>query len=118
MTESDSRIQQIHHLWKQLDDHSSTSLKLADKAELLVTLYELEGVATRMHEAYYRASLEWNGVGEPVKAVRYARLCLSKGLVLKGPDRPFVKEMQALVSDPGKHWSWRFRLEGGRKPGN
>ena len=65
----------------------------------------------RIYEAYYRAALEWNGVGDAARASRYARLCLAKGLTLRGPDRPFVESMKALVSDPIAHWSWRFRIK-------
>ncbi|TPX10069.1 uncharacterized protein E0L32_001266 [Thyridium curvatum] len=68
--ESDARITSIHQLWKELDDYSPESTASPDKAELLIQLVELEGAMGRMHEAYYRAALEWNGVGEAVKAIR------------------------------------------------
>lgn len=76
-----------------------------------MTLYELEGLEVRIYEAYYRAALEWNGVGDSGRALRYARLCLDRGLLLRGPDRPFVESMQAMVADPTAHWSWRFRVK-------
>ncbi len=71
----------------------------------------------RVYEAYYRAAIEWNGVGQGIEATKYARLCLDRGLAFRGPDRPFVDAMRELVNDPEKHWSWKFRLNGrnGRK---
>jgi len=96
-------------LRRELDDYSASATP--EKAELLITLYELEGLSVRIYEAYYRAALEWNGVGDSARATRYARLCLDKGLLLRGPDRPFVESMQELVADPTRHWSWRFRVK-------
>ncbi len=43
--------------------------------------------------------------------MRYARLCLDRGLLLRGPERPFVESMRELVADPTRHWSWRFRVK-------
>jgi hypothetical protein len=82
---------------------------------LLITLYELEGLQVRIYEAYYRAALEWNGVGDSGRAVKYARLCLDRGLLLRGPDRPFVDSMKELVADPTRHWSWGFRVKNSLK---
>ncbi|KAK3346379.1 hypothetical protein B0T25DRAFT_278032 [Lasiosphaeria hispida] len=113
LAESDARVAQINQLRRELDDYSASATP--EKAELLVTLYELEGVAVRIYEAYYRAALEWNGVGDAARATRYARLCLARGLVLRGPERPFVESMRGLVADPAGHWSWRFRVKDGLK---
>jgi hypothetical protein len=101
----------MQQLRRELDDYSAAGIT-PEKAELLVTLYELEGLQVRIYEAYYRAALEWNGVGDAMRAMRYARLCLDKGLLLRGEDRPFVESMRALVRDPMGHWSWRFRVKG------
>lgn len=109
VAESDSRITNIHQLWKELDDYSPESTASPGKAELLIQLVELEGAMGRMHEAYYRAALEWNGVGEAVKAIRYARLCLDRGLKFRGSHGAFISSMQELIRDAESHWSWRFR---------
>lgn len=109
LAESDARCDHLNRLRRELDDYSASATP--EKAELLVTLYELEGLEVRMYEAYYRAALEWNGVGDSGRALRYARLCLDRGLLLRGPDRPFVESMRALVADPTAHWSWRFRVK-------
>ena len=113
LAESDSRVMQMRELRRELDDYSTAATP--GQAELLVTLYELEGLHVRIYEAYYRAALEWNGAGDAFRAVRYARLCLDKGLLLRGEDRPFVKSMREMVRDPKGHWSWRFRVEGREK---
>jgi len=110
VAESNSRVEQMKELRRELDDYSTAVTP--EKAELLVTLYELEGLQVRIYEAYYRAALEWNGVGDASRAVRYARLCLDKGLLLRGEDRPFVESMREMVKDAKAHWSWRFRVKG------
>lgn len=84
-------------------------------AELLTILYELEGLEARLHEAYYRAAIEFNGVGNRWEAIKFARLCLERGLLLKDETRPFVGEMRALIEDAEGHWSWRFRLGVGHR---
>ncbi|KAK3385261.1 hypothetical protein B0H63DRAFT_472625 [Podospora didyma] len=116
VAESDDRVGQMLQLRRELDDYSIAATP--EKAELLLTLYELEGLAVRIYEAYYRVALEWNGVGESARAMKYARLCLDKGLTLRGPDRPFVDSMRELVANPTTHWSWRFRLKEKGKESN
>ncbi|KAK3361787.1 hypothetical protein B0T24DRAFT_95968 [Lasiosphaeria ovina] len=109
VAESDDRVAHMLQLRRELDDYSASATP--EKAELLVTLYELEGLEVRIYEAYYRAALEWNGVGDATRAMKYARLCLDKGLSLRGPDRPFIDSMRGLISSPTEHWSWRFRVK-------
>ena len=81
----------------------------------MVTLFELEGLGGRVQEAYYRAAVEYNGRGDAGLAVKYARLCLDRGLLLRGPNQPFIKSMRELVKNPEDHWSWRFRMANPRK---
>lgn len=103
-------MKRIHSLWKELDDYTPASHASPEKAEELISLYELEGLKTRIHEAYYRAAVEWSGAGDSTKAVRYAMLSILRGQLMAGSDRPFVANMRELVKDPEKHWTWKFRL--------
>jgi hypothetical protein len=112
--ESDSRVAQVRKLIGELDDYEAGT-GTPEKAELLITLMELEGQVIRLFEAYYRAAVEWNGVGEHTKAVRYARLCLARGLVLRGPGKVFAANMRMIIDEPEKHWSWRFRIKAREK---
>lgn len=114
IADSDRRIEQIHALWRDLDDYSPASSGSADNAQQLIELYQLEHLDTRMHEAHYRAAIEWNGVGDSALAVEAARRCLEKGELMRGPEAPFARNMRDLLQDPQKHWSWRFRLK--RRP--
>ncbi|XXH00129.1 hypothetical protein Hte_006471 [Hypoxylon texense] len=107
--ESDDRVMQIHKLWRELDDHSAASEATPEKAELLVSLYEREGIWGRINEAYYRAAIEYIGVGDIANAKKYAKLCVDHGQLFIGPDRPFIKNMQDLISEPTKHPKWKFR---------
>lgn len=115
VADSDRRIEQIHALWRDLDDYSPASSGSTEKAEQLVELYQLEHLDTRMHEAYYRAAIEWNGVGNSALAVEAAGRCLERGELMRGPEAPFAKNMRDLLQNPQKHWSWNFRLQNVRE---
>lgn len=97
-------------LQRDLDDYSATSSASPEKAELLVKLFEAEGLVTRMVEAYYRAAIEYNSVGRAGEAVKFARLCIEEGEVLESSIRPFMNNMRELIRDPSAHWTWQFRL--------
>ncbi|KAK7751669.1 hypothetical protein SLS62_006330 [Diatrype stigma] len=115
-SESDSHIEEILQLWKELDDYSKHSRATPEKAERLVQLYREEGIYGRLHEAYYRAALEWIGIGNTTRAVEHARRCVDHGLVFKGPDRPFVKNMERLIDDPEGIVRSRKRIAGLNSP--
>ncbi|KAI1093853.1 SET domain-containing protein [Rostrohypoxylon terebratum] len=111
IAESDSRVKQIIALRNELDDHSATPEASPQKAELLISLYKEEGILTRVNEAYYRAAIEYIGVGDAKNAAVHAKLCVDHGLKFIGPDRPFVNEMQELIANPTKHPKWKFCLK-------
>lgn len=106
-------MEQILTLQRDLDDYSAASAATPEKAALLVKLFEAEGLVTRMVEAYYRAAVEYNGIGNAEEAVRSAKLCIEEGEVLESSIRPFMNNMRELVRDPSAHWTWRFRLNRG-----
>lgn len=112
--ESDVRIGQILQLWSELDDYSATATSAKapspEKAELLVELYRLERLEGRLQEAYYRAAVEYLGVGKIAPAMRYARLCIDSGLKFKGPGKPFITGMENLLRNPKRHKYWKFRM--------
>ncbi|KAI1776268.1 SET domain-containing protein [Hypoxylon cercidicola] len=110
IAESDERVVQIQKLWKELDDHSAASTATPERAELLVSLYEREGILGRINEAYYRAAIEYIGIGDIANATKYAKLCAEHGQLFIGPDRPFVKNMQDLIAAPTKYPKWKFRI--------
>lgn len=97
-------------LQKDLDDYSAASTTNTEKAERLIDLFEAEGLVTRMVEAYYRAAVEYNGVGRGGEAIKYAKMCIEEGEVLESSIRPFINNMRELIRDPSTHWTWRFRL--------
>lgn len=94
MAELDSHIEEIHQLWKELDDYSSNSRATPDKAERLVQLYKEESIYGCLYEA-----LEWIGVGNTTRASKHTRQWVDHGLVFRGPDRPFVNNMEKLIGD-------------------
>ncbi|KAH8159702.1 hypothetical protein CIB48_g8545 [Xylaria polymorpha] len=108
--ESDQNMMEIQRLWQQVDNYSSSSRATPAMAERLISLYEQEGLQSRIQEAYYRAALEWIGVGEVEKASEYARLCVKYGTLFKGSGRPFIENMNQLLDNPTGHSHWMFRL--------
>ncbi|KAI0490439.1 hypothetical protein F4859DRAFT_8000 [Xylaria cf. heliscus] len=110
VAESDQNIVEIQSLWQETDNYSSSSRATPAMAERLISLYEKEGLQSRIQEAYYRAALEWIGVGEVEKASEHARLCVKYGTLFKGPGRPFIENMNQLLHDPTGHSHWMFRL--------
>jgi hypothetical protein len=106
---SDERIRQIKRIRRQLEDYSAGSSATPEMADLMVSLYEQERLSGSIYEAYTFAAIEWNGVGEPWKAVRYARLAIETGLASAGPRDRDVKEMTRLADNPWAHWSWMLR---------
>ncbi|KAI0147223.1 hypothetical protein GGR57DRAFT_505962 [Xylariaceae sp. FL1272] len=113
IVESDARITQILYLREQLRDRTSSSLATPQMAELVVSLYEQERMWAMLYEAYALAAAEWNGVGEPWVASKYARLAVQFGLAGPGAGNGDVGDMLRLVRDPWDHWSWTFRLRRG-----
>jgi hypothetical protein len=108
---SDARIEQIASLREELEDYTPESEATTSMAELLVSLYEQERLHGPISEAYALAAIEFNGVGEPWTAQKYARLAIESGLLYGGPADRDVKEMEKLLRDPWGHWSWMLRTQ-------
>lgn len=106
---SDERIKQIRQIRKQLEDYSTESAATPQMVELYLSLYQQERLDGSIYEAYAFAAIEWNGVGEPWNAVRYARLAIEYGLAATGPNDADVIEMRSIAEDPWGHWSWMLR---------
>ncbi|ORY59243.1 uncharacterized protein BCR38DRAFT_351933 [Pseudomassariella vexata] len=106
---SDARIWQILELRRQLRDYTPGSAATPAMGELMVSLYEQERLYSSMYEAYTYAALEYNGVGEPWLATKYARLAVQHGLAAGGPEDQDVLVMKELAKDPWSHWSWMLR---------
>jgi hypothetical protein len=109
--QSDSRISQIRELRKEFHDYTTESRATPQMADLMVSLYQQERLDGMMYEALTYAALEWNGVGEPWTATKWARLAVEHGLAAVGPRDNDVVEMQKLIKDPWGHWSWMLRTK-------
>jgi hypothetical protein len=78
-------------------------------AELLISLYEQERMESRIYEAYMYAAVEYNGVGEPWLAVKYASLAIQHGFIAGGPTGEDHYNLATLATNPWEHWSWMMR---------
>ncbi|KAK1660104.1 hypothetical protein BDP55DRAFT_325349 [Colletotrichum godetiae] len=106
---SDKRITRAYFLLEELKDHSSQSQATPQMAELLISLYNQEHNWSFLSEAYMLAAIEYNGVGEPWLATKYASLAIDAGLLSLWEDHRHVKDMEDLARDPWSHWSWTMR---------
>ncbi|KAK1989631.1 SET domain-containing protein [Colletotrichum falcatum] len=107
--ESDRRIEQIAALREEFNDYTPASRATPDMALLLISLYEQEQNWSLLSEAYTLAAIEYNGVGEPWLATKYARLAIDAGLTTLWEGHGDVVEMTKLAEDPWGHWSWMLR---------
>ena len=114
MAASDSRIVRIGELREQLLDYSSYAKVTPSMAELLVSLYEQERLWGPINEAYGHAAVEFNAVGKPIVAEKFARLAFEAGLVYRGPHHKDIMDMEALLDNPRGHWSWKLRRNNAR----
>ncbi|KAK2058414.1 SET domain-containing protein [Colletotrichum caudatum] len=120
--ESDRRIEQIAALREEFNDYTPASRATPEMALLLISLYEQEHNWSLLSEAYTLTAIEFNGIGEPWLATKYARLAIEAGLTTLWEGHGDVVEMTKLANDPWSHWSWmlrtRKRYSWGGKPGN
>ncbi|KAK1595358.1 uncharacterized protein LY79DRAFT_681701 [Colletotrichum navitas] len=107
--ESDRRMEQIAALREEFNDYTPASRATPEMAELLISLYEQEQHWSLLSEAYTLAAIEYNGIGEPWIATKYARLAIEAGLTTHWEGHGDVIEMTKLAEDPWAHWSWMLR---------
>ncbi|KAK4661630.1 uncharacterized protein QC763_706210 [Podospora pseudopauciseta] len=112
---SDVRIHQIKELVGEFSDWSSDSRATPQLAELVLSLYEQEKLWGSMYEAYTWLALEYNAVGEPWTAVKWANRAVEWGIPVVGPKDGDMEQMRRLIKDPWAHWSWlkRVKVRGG-----
>ncbi|KAK3374908.1 hypothetical protein B0H63DRAFT_260256 [Podospora didyma] len=108
---SDKRIEQIKGLYWEFRNKKQDSRATPQMAELLISLYEQERLGGSMYEGYALAALEYNGVGDPWTATKFARLAIEYGLTTVGDKDADVKDMLQLAEDPWSHWSWMQRTK-------
>ena len=110
--ESDSRLDQIAQLRKEVEDYTRTDASSPQQAELLIELFELEDIRVKIHQAYFHAAVQWNSMGDNMTAIKYARRVIDHGMISVGPEQWIVKDMQQLARSPLEHWSWGARERG------
>ncbi|QDS69732.1 hypothetical protein FKW77_010025 [Venturia effusa] len=109
---SDDRINEIHLLESHLEDLQIAPADPTGMAELLVSLYEQEGLHLYMSKAYALAALEWNGVGNEFQARSWAYKSVGAGLIVgeTAGVEDYVEDMQELLDGARTHWSWKHRV--------
>ncbi|KAF1912015.1 hypothetical protein BDU57DRAFT_564621 [Ampelomyces quisqualis] len=108
--ESDSRLYQITHLGRTLDDWTSSSSATPEVAELLISLYEQERLDANLATAYKYAAEAYSSFGRKWEAVKYARLSVERSMLDKGFADGDVAEMKKMAENPEMTWSWKKRV--------
>ncbi|KAK6088909.1 lysine methyltransferase [Seiridium cupressi] len=106
---SDARIAQILDLQRHFADYSKDSFATPEMAETLISLYQQERLYSRMYEAYTYAAIEYNAVGRPWEAIKYARLAIQHGFIARGAKDEDSYELYELAEDPWEHWSFMMK---------
>ncbi|KAK1773917.1 hypothetical protein QBC45DRAFT_426510 [Copromyces sp. CBS 386.78] len=120
--ESDRRVRLIKKVRRLLrqeveDDEGKVQGKgegdMKKLAELLVSLYEMEGLWGMIHEVYAIAAREHSNVGEAWMAMKWAGLAVEFGAMVLGEGGDEMREMRELARDPWGHGSWMSRKKNG-----
>ena len=106
---SDARITQIRDIMGEFTNWEADSRANPQMAELYISLHEQEELWGMMYEAYAYAAQEYNGVGDPWTAIKYAMLAVEFGVTAVGPEESSIVDMRKLAEDPWGHWSWMLR---------
>lgn len=108
MKESDRRVRLIRKLRRRLKGEETDKEKMerTKMAELLVSLYKLEGLWEMVYEGYAIAAREYTRVGEAWMAMKWASWAVEFGTMVLGEDDEEFREMKKLARDPWGHRSW------------
>lgn len=109
---SDDRISEILLLEQYLEDRQVTPTDSTAMAELVISLYEQEGLSLYMSKAYALAALEWNGIGHEYQARAWAYKSVAAGLIVGESSgvEEYAEDMEELLDGARAHWSWKHRL--------
>ncbi|TQN67566.1 SET domain-containing protein 5 [Colletotrichum shisoi] len=109
---SDDRINEIRLLEEYLENRQIAPAEPTAMADLLVSLYEQEGLESVIGRAYAIAAREWNGVGHEYQARSWAYRSV-KAALISSPETRWdddLEDMEALLDGARKHWSWKYRV--------
>jgi hypothetical protein len=107
---SDANILEIKRIEKSLKDHDSTDVT-TEMIGRLVELYKEEGLQARMSDAYELVALNYNNLGYPKRAIKYANLGAQAAVVERGRDANDGIALRILAKDPEGHYSYRARIK-------
>jgi hypothetical protein len=110
---SDYRLWKIYELENALGDWESDATidRDGNLIELLVSLYRQERLLdSHGAEAYRLAAMNYNALGKPELAMKYALLGLEQVVMENGIESKHVAMLVQLSQDPKSHWTSRKRL--------
>lgn len=109
---SDRRLLMIAELKDKLKDWSDTTFDRTKAAELMISLFEQEGMHGSIGEAYEAAAYAYSVLGDEQNAIKWASKAVDIFSILYGQESDSVKNVLTLMMDPKKHRTWRFRATG------
>ena len=107
---SDNRVREILMIEKILRDPESQGVT-TDMMARLVELYKAEKLQSRYSDMYELVALNYNNLGYPKRASKYALLSAQAGAVERGADANDIIAMRILAKDPEGHYSYRARVK-------
>lgn len=107
---SETRLQEIKWIEAKLTDYSDHKGISTGLITYLLGLYENERLYCCLGRAYTLAALNFNGLGYEKQAKMYAELAIEAWKVEKGQGAVEIRDLEALIKRPNKHWTWSGRL--------
>ncbi|KAK3368386.1 hypothetical protein B0H63DRAFT_423049 [Podospora didyma] len=110
LKESEDRVAEILSIRAELRNHDSKIITF-DMIERFLKLLDQERLQVKLAEAYELAAVNFNYLGDDVRAKKYADLAVQAGMIEGGVDSNDVIAMRIMASDVKGHYSYRFTLK-------
>lgn len=107
---SETRLNEIKWIEAKLTDYSEHRGISTGLITYLLGLYENESLHCCLGRAYTLAALNFNGLGYETQAKKYAELAIEALKVEKGEGNADIRDLEALIKRPNKHWTFSGRL--------
>lgn len=107
---SETRLKEIKWIEAKLTDYSDHRGISTGLITYLLGLYENERLHCCLGRAYTLAALNFNGLGYEKQAKMYAELAIEALKLEKGEGVADLRDLEALIKRPNRHWTWSGRL--------
>ncbi|KAK5659536.1 hypothetical protein OQA88_738 [Cercophora sp. LCS_1] len=110
LKESDIRTNDIQDILSRLKNHDTPDIT-EEEIDKFLELVAKERLEARISELYEYAALNYNYLGNDVKAKKYADLAVQAGIIEEGPEANTVVANRIFASDIKGHYSYQFTIK-------